>query len=109
MITRFSASAWSTALMDFSRDTERGTMMNGKMTRSFSGRTGRTSGILIASSFAVSFASVILPSCGGTSLQSLHRCSRYLLELMQFFDERLHILEPTVHRSESDVSHRVEV
>src|SRR5437773_970996 len=59
MITRFSASAWSTALIDFSRDTESGTMMKGKITRSFSGSTGRTSGILIASSFAVSFASVI--------------------------------------------------
>ena len=59
MITRFSASAWSTALIDFSRDTESGTMMKGKITKSFSGSTGRTSGILIASSFAVSFASVI--------------------------------------------------
>ena len=62
MITRFSASAWSTALIDFSRDTDSGTMMNGKITRSFSGSTGRTSGILIASSFAVSFASVISSS-----------------------------------------------
>src|SRR3954467_10583921 len=59
MMTRFSASAWSTALIDFSRETDSGTMMNGKMTRSLSGSTGRTSGILIASSFAVSFASVI--------------------------------------------------
>src|SRR5215212_1869495 len=59
MITRFSARAWSTALIDFSRDTDSGTMMNGKITRSFSGRTGRTSGILIASSLAVSFASVM--------------------------------------------------
>jgi hypothetical protein len=46
-------------LIDFSRDTESGTMMNGKITRSLSGSTGRTSGILIASSFAASFASVI--------------------------------------------------
>src|SRR5687768_17578545 len=52
--------------MDFSRDTDSGTMMNGKITRSLSGSTGRTSGILIASSFAVSFASVISTShdCG---------------------------------------------
>src|SRR5690349_7024560 len=41
-------------------------MMNGKITRSLSGSTGRTSGILIASSFAVSFASVISFSEGGT-------------------------------------------
>src|SRR6266581_4628501 len=59
MMTRFSASAWSTALIDFSRDTDSGTMMNGKITRSLSGSTGRTSGILIASSFAASFASVM--------------------------------------------------
>src|SRR5258708_36526911 len=59
MITRFSASAWSTALIDFSRDTDNGTMMNGQITRSFSGSTGRTSGILIASSLEASFGSVI--------------------------------------------------
>jgi len=59
MMTRFSARAWSTALIDFSRDTDSGTMMNGKITRSLSGKTGRTSGILIASSFVVSFGSDI--------------------------------------------------
>src|SRR6478752_5654497 len=45
MMIRCSASAASTALIDFSRDTERGRMMNGKTTTSFSGRTGRMSGI----------------------------------------------------------------
>src|ERR1041385_1556540 len=59
MITRFSASAWSTALIDFSLETESGTMMNGKITRSLSGSTGRTSGIFMAFSFACSFGSVI--------------------------------------------------
>ena len=45
MMMRCSASAASTALIDFSRDTESGRMMNGKTTTSFSGRTGRMSGI----------------------------------------------------------------
>src|SRR5713101_2757746 len=110
MITRFSASAWSTALIDFSRETESGTMMNGKMTRSFSGSTGRTSGILIASSFAVSFASVIRTSWGEPAGNPCNRCSRdLLLQLMQFLYERLHILEPTVDGSESDVGNRIEL
>ena len=45
MMIRCSARAASTALMDFSRETESGRMMNGKTTTSFSGRTGRMSGI----------------------------------------------------------------
>ena len=45
MMIRFSARAASTALIDFSRETESGRMMYGKMTTSFRGRTGRMSGI----------------------------------------------------------------
>ena len=41
MMIRCSASAASTALIDFSRETESGRMMNGKTTTSFSGRTGQ--------------------------------------------------------------------
>src|SRR5438132_1185509 len=49
-------------------------MMNGKITRSFSGNTGRTSGILIASSFAVSFASDMCSSVAGNYE---HSCNGY--------------------------------
>src|SRR5436309_3360699 len=45
MMMRCSASAASTALIDFSRDTESGRMMYGNTTTSFRGRTGRMSGI----------------------------------------------------------------
>src|SRR4029453_7414497 len=45
MMIRCSARAASTALIDFSRETESGRMMNGKTTTSFSGRTGSMSGI----------------------------------------------------------------
>src|SRR5262245_34076158 len=45
MMMRCSASAASTALMDFSRETESGRMMKGKTTTSLRGRTGRMSGI----------------------------------------------------------------
>src|SRR6185436_17658525 len=111
MMTRFSASAWSTAMIEFSRDTDSGTMMNGKITRSFNGRTGSTSGNLIASSFAVSFASVMsylgrtlgLP-CNGDSTRH-----RPLLQSMQLFHKRIHIFESAIHRSESDVRHGVEI
>ena len=44
MMIRCSASAASTAVIDFSRETESGRMMKGKTTTSFSGRTGRMSG-----------------------------------------------------------------
>src|ERR1700693_5978219 len=45
MMIRCSARAASTAVMDFSRETESGRVMNGKTTTSFNGRTGRMSGI----------------------------------------------------------------
>src|SRR5438128_12547241 len=111
MMTRFSARAWSTALIDFSRDTDSGTMMNGKMTRSFNGSTGRTSGILIASSFADSFASVISASCPRESpdpafLQWLFPLRS--LQFMQLFHERFDIFEVPIHRCEPDVGHRIE-
>src|SRR5437016_6592257 len=77
MMTLFSASACSTALIDFSRETESGTMMNGKITRSFNGSTGSTSGILIASSLAVSLGSVIRSSCCRETAESpCNACSR---------------------------------
>src|SRR5688572_11036911 len=115
MMTRFSASAWSTALIDFSRDTDSGTMMNGKITRSLSGNTGRTSGILIASSFAVSFASVISTSqekrenmrrlrCNGCS-----RLDSQLLQSVQLLDECIDVLEAAIHRREADVGNGIEV
>src|SRR4029450_6513457 len=49
-IMRLSESAWSTALMERSRLTYSGTIMNGKITMSRSGRTGSVSGILTGSS-----------------------------------------------------------
>ena len=60
MMIRCSASAASTALIDFSRETESGRMMNGKTTTSFSGRTGRMSGIGRSCSLSVttSFSSI---------------------------------------------------
>ena len=45
-IMRLSERAWSTALIERSRLTYSGTIMNGKITMSRRGRTGRTSGIL---------------------------------------------------------------
>src|SRR5207302_5291845 len=51
-------------------------MMNGKMTRSFSGNTGRTSGILIASSFAGSFASDMCSSVAGIRCKPCNGYSR---------------------------------
>ena len=60
MMMRWSARAASTALMDFSRETERGRMMNGKTTTSFKGRTGRMSGIgrSVSRSAVSSFSSI---------------------------------------------------
>src|SRR5688500_17990131 len=118
MITRFSASAWSTALIDFSRETDSGTMMNGKITRSFSGSTGRTSGILMASSFAVSFASVISSSRQGKPAeisamavpcqhQSEFVC-RTLLQSVQLFHKGIDIFEAAVNRSKANIRHRIE-
>src|SRR5438045_1566419 len=104
-------------------------MMNGKMTRSFSGSTGRTSGILIASSFADSFASVIFPSSAPpvkrallqwlfrdpvrsgqcavhrqfASACALRTAHRALLQCMQLLHEGLHVLEVPIHRGESYV------
>src|SRR5213075_3435748 len=116
MMTRFSASAWSTALIDFSRDTDSGTMMNGKMTRSFNGSTGRTSGILIASSFADSFASVISASCPRESPHELtcNACSDEVtghlsLQLVQLLHKRFDIFEIAIHRCESNISDRIEI
>src|SRR5262245_26400771 len=59
MMIRCSASAASTALIDFSRETESGRMMYGKTTTSFRGRTGRMSGIgrSTSRSVAISFSS----------------------------------------------------
>src|SRR5688572_29573457 len=90
-------------------------MMNGKITRSLSGSTGRTSGILIASSFAVSFASVISTSqekrenmrrlrCNGCS-----RLDSQLLQSVQLLDECIDVLEAAIHRREADVGNGIEV
>src|ERR1043165_1085489 len=103
MMTRFSARAWSTALIDFSRDSDLGTMMNGKITRSLSGSTGRTSGILIASSFAVSFASVLSASSGQAAM-----AVPASFQFGQLFYEGIHICESSRDESEADRRHRGE-
>src|SRR3954467_14314781 len=111
MMTRFSASAWSTALIDFSRETDSGTMMNGKITRSLSGSTGRTSGILMASSFAVSFASLMHSSRQGgeTTAPSCAMAVPSSFQLVQLFHKGLYILETAVHRGKADIGHRIHV
>src|SRR3982074_1581400 len=67
MMIRCSASAASTAVIDFSRETESGRMMKGKTTTSFKGSTGRMSGIgsswsrSAAISFSFSSVSAMFP------------------------------------------------
>src|ERR1043165_7565214 len=85
-------------------------MMNGKMTRSLRGSTGRTSGILIASSFAASFASVISSSRPGETALSV----QWLFplrspQLVQFLHKRFNVLEVAIHRGESHVRHGIEL
>ena len=65
MMIRCSASAASTAVIDFSRETESGRMMKGKTTTSFNGRTGRMSGIGSSGSFSAARASFSFSSTSG--------------------------------------------
>src|SRR5215203_112386 len=69
MMTRLSESARSTASTLLSRPTESGRMMYGNTTVSLSGRTGRTSGILIASSCGSPGGLLIRGSLGFFNMQ----------------------------------------
>src|SRR4051794_2242036 len=89
-------------------------MMNGKITRSFSGNTGRTSGILIASSFAVSFASVMSHSPRGTVLLAAMGVPvvswqlRASFQSVQLFHKSVDVFESAVDRGKADVGDGIE-
>ncbi len=94
MITRLSASARSTASTLLSRPTESGRMMYGKTTVSLSGRTGRTSGILMASSCGLSWRSTT-HSAVFLSLQNMQYPSLLplVLDLRELQDQQA-VLQP---------------